>query len=84
MRLSYQRLHFLIPAMFQYILRSWLLPPRRSIFRTPSEVLILRNESAVVCTYGGRDPVEGLDLFSDSVALVDAVGLVGLYCDVEH
>lgn len=69
--------------MFQHILRSWRLPPVRPIFRTASGILILRNESAVVCAYGGRGPVEGLDLFADGVALVDAVSLVGLYCDVE-
>lgn len=83
MRLSYQRLHFLIPAMLQHILRSRLLPPRCPIFRIPSEVLIFGNESPVVCAYGGCDPVEGLNLFADGVALVDAVGLVCLNCDVE-
>lgn len=69
--------------MFQHILRSRLLLSTRPIFRTPFEVLILGNESAVVCAYGGCDPVEGLNLFANGVALVDAVGLVGLNCDVE-
>lgn len=69
--------------MLQHILHRRLLSTRYPIFRTPPKILILGNESAVVCAYGGCDPVEGLDLFADGIALVDAVRLVCLNCDVE-